>query len=142
MITRFVLNTVLHRVGLSRIISSNKQMKYYIKENNHPDWLNKGPEYNTAICSKLHGTVFDDLIRNYRSDRCNIMCFITANDKSQPTYVDYARSGVSKEIPNNATTAAFEALGVTLKFIDCWLKLFHNNYEVRPTNYNEAIKNV
>ena len=23
-------------------------MKYDIKENNHPDWLNKGPQYNTA----------------------------------------------------------------------------------------------
>ena len=23
-------------------------MKYDIKENNHTDWLNKGPRYNTA----------------------------------------------------------------------------------------------
>ena len=23
-------------------------MKYEIKENNHPNWLNKGPRYNTA----------------------------------------------------------------------------------------------
>ena len=46
MITKFVLNTVLNHVGLYRIISSNKQMKYDIKENN-PDWLNRGPWYNT-----------------------------------------------------------------------------------------------
>ena len=39
-------------VGLSWIISSSKQMKYDIKENNHPDWLHKGPRYNTA---KLFG---------------------------------------------------------------------------------------
>ena len=49
MITRFVFNKVLHHVVLSWIISSNKQMKYDIIENNHPDWLNKGPRYNTAI---------------------------------------------------------------------------------------------
>ena len=48
MITKFVTNTKLHHVGLSWIISSSKQMKYYIKENNHPDWFNKSPHYNTA----------------------------------------------------------------------------------------------
>ena len=35
-------------MGLYWIIYSSKQIKYYIKENNHPDWLNKGPRYNTA----------------------------------------------------------------------------------------------
>ena len=38
MITQFMLNTVLYCVGLSWIISSNNQMKYYIEENNY-DWL-------------------------------------------------------------------------------------------------------
>ena len=48
MSTKFVLNTKWHHVGLSWIISSSKQIKYDTKENNHPDWLNKGPWYNTA----------------------------------------------------------------------------------------------
>ena len=48
MSTIFVLNKKWHHVVLSRIISSSKQMKYDIKENNHPDWLNTGPRYNTA----------------------------------------------------------------------------------------------
>ena len=43
-----MLNTKLHHVGLSWIIYSSKKIKYDIKENNHPDWLNKGPRYNTA----------------------------------------------------------------------------------------------
>ena len=38
-----------------------------IKENNHPDSLNKGQRYNTSMCSKLHGTVFDVFIRNDRA---------------------------------------------------------------------------
>ena len=46
--SKFVLNTKLHRLGLSWIISSSRQMKYDIKENNHTDWLNKGQRYNTA----------------------------------------------------------------------------------------------
>ena len=48
MSTKFVLNTKLHHVSLSWIIYSSKQMKYDTKENNHPDWLYKGPRYNTA----------------------------------------------------------------------------------------------
>ena len=57
-------------------------MKYDIKENNHPDWLNKGPRYNTYIYYKLHATVFDDFIRNDRTEIFNIMCSITAHDQS------------------------------------------------------------
>ena len=68
-------------------------MKCDIKENNHPDWLNKIPWYNTSICSKMHGTTFGDFIRNDRTDRCNIMCSMPAHDKQQPAYVDDAGSG-------------------------------------------------
>ena len=103
-----MLNTVLHHVGLSWIISSNKQMKYYSKENIHPDWLNQGPRYNTAIYSKLHGTVFDDFIRNDRTDRCNIMCSITTHDKLKPTYFDDSRSVSGRSIPKNKTTKSLE----------------------------------
>ena len=46
--TKFVLNTKLHRVGLSWMIYSSKKIKYDIKENNNLDWLNKVPRYNTA----------------------------------------------------------------------------------------------
>ena len=48
MSTKFVLNEKFHHVGLSWIISSSNQIKYDTKENNHPDLLNKGPQYNTA----------------------------------------------------------------------------------------------
>ena len=57
-------------------------MKYEIEENN-TDWLNKGPWYNTDICSKLHGTVFGDFNRNDITGRYNIMCSITAHDRKQ-----------------------------------------------------------
>ena len=115
-------------------------MKYDIKENNRPDWLNKGPQYNTAICSKFHGTVFNDFIRNDRTYRCNIMCSITAHDKLQLTYVDDASIIGDRAIPKNETTAALKSLGETLNFICCWLKLFHKNYEVISKMYHEAMK--
>ena len=50
MVTKFVLDTILHHVGMSWIISSNDEMKYKIDKLNHQDWLNKGPWYNTSIC--------------------------------------------------------------------------------------------
>ena len=89
--TQFVLNSVLYHVGLSWIITSNKHIKYETEEK-IPDWLNKGPWYNTTICSKLYGTVFKYYIRNDRTKIYNIMCSITAHDRKQPTYVDDASS--------------------------------------------------
>ena len=49
-ITKFVLNAILHHVDVSWIISSQKEMNYEMDKNNHQDWLNKGPWYNTFIC--------------------------------------------------------------------------------------------
>ena len=61
-VTKFVLNEMLHDVGMSWIISSNKELNYEINtESNNLDCLNKGPWYNRNICSKLHGNMFEDL---------------------------------------------------------------------------------
>ena len=38
-----------------------------------------GPWYNTSICKKLHGKLFEVFIRNARTDRYNIMCSIDAH---------------------------------------------------------------
>ena len=39
-----------------------------------------GPWYNTSICEKLHGNVFEGFIRNARTYRYNIMCSIDAHE--------------------------------------------------------------
>ena len=69
MITECVLNKILHHVGKLWIICSNKEMSYEIEENNHPDWFNTSPWYNTAIYSKLHGKLFEYFIRHTKIDR-------------------------------------------------------------------------
>ena len=94
-ITQFVLNSVLHHVVLSCIISSNNKTKYKTEDKN-PDWLNKYLWYNTAICSKLHGIVFEHFIRNNRTDRQNLMGYITTRNSQKPTYVDDASSGANR----------------------------------------------
>ena len=54
-VTKFVLNKMLYKVGISWIISSNKEMNTEINtESDHLDWLNKVPWYNINICLKLH----------------------------------------------------------------------------------------
>ena len=60
MITQFVLNAILHHVGMSWIISSNNEMKYEIDESNHQYWLNKGTWYTqkyvqgcTEVCLNI-----------------------------------------------------------------------------------------
>ena len=44
MITKFMLNAILHQLGMSWIIWSKKEMKYEIYKINHQYWLNKGPK--------------------------------------------------------------------------------------------------
>ena len=61
-VTKSVLNAMLHHVGMSCIIHSNQEMEYELDENNHQDWLNKVPWYNTSICSKLHESRFEDVL--------------------------------------------------------------------------------
>ena len=88
MITKFALNEILYHVSMSWIICSNEKMKYEIDKSNHPNWLNKVPWYNTDICSKLYGKMFEDFISKARTDRYHLMCSIVAHDKKQPSYED------------------------------------------------------
>ena len=45
-ITSFVLNTVLHHIGMSWIIETHEQLKYYMEKQN-PDRITDGTWYNT-----------------------------------------------------------------------------------------------
>ena len=82
-ITQFLLNTMLHHVGMSWIIETNQQLKYDIDKHNL-DWITGGPWYNTYICKKFDRTVFENCIRNARTDRCKLMCYIDVHEKQQP----------------------------------------------------------
>ena len=70
-------------------------MEFDTKEN-IPYWLNEDPKYNRAICSKLHGTMFDYFIRNTRTDRSKFRWSIIAHDKQNPIYVDNSISGCAR----------------------------------------------
>ena len=63
-------------------------MKYGMDKNNHQDWLNKGPWYNTHICLKLHGSMFEDFITHARTDSYNLTCSSVAHNKMKPNDED------------------------------------------------------
>ena len=48
-------------------------------DKHNPDWITGCHWYNTYICKKLHGTVFEEYIRNVGTDRYNFMCSIGAH---------------------------------------------------------------
>ena len=79
-----------------------------MNKNNHQYWLNKGPWYNTSICSKLHGSRFEDFITQTRTDRYNIMCYLVAHDILKLYYKDDERSIGDREIPDDATIKTLE----------------------------------
>ena len=77
-ITNFILNTILHHVGMLWIIKNLEQLQYDMDKQNL-EWMTDGPRYNTYICNKLHGKLFEGFIRNARTDRYHIMCSIVAH---------------------------------------------------------------
>ena len=86
-VTKFVLNSILHYVGMSWIISSNREMEYEMNtKSNHLDWFNKGPWYNRNICFKLHGSRFEDFITQARTDQYNLMYYLVSYDRLQLDY--------------------------------------------------------
>ena len=79
-IKNFVLNTMLHHVGMLWIIETNEKLQYDIDKQNS-ECMTGSTWYNTSICKKLHGKVFGGFIRNARTDRYNIMRSIDTHEK-------------------------------------------------------------
>ena len=140
MITKFVLNSILHHMGMSWIISSNNEMKYEIEKSNHQYCLNNDPWYKKDTYSSLHGSMFGNFITQARTDRYNLMCSLVAHDKKVTSYEDYDSSIGDKLIPKHSTTESLKALGATLNFIDMWLKLLEVNYDTKRVAYITAMK--
>ena len=61
-------------------------------------WITDGTWYNTSISKKLHGNVFEEFIRNARTDRYNIMCSVDAHEKN-PSEHDDGSNGDGYQLP-------------------------------------------
>ena len=113
-----------------------------MENNNHQDWLNNGPWYNTYISSKLRGSRFEDFITQTRTDRYNLMCSLVVHDKLEIDYKKDESSIGDREIPDNATTKTLEALGTTIKFIDIWIKKFREIFKAGCDACIDAMKDM
>ena len=60
-------------------VETHEQLKYDTTKND-PNFMTDSPWYNTSICKKLHGKVFEEFIRNARTDRYNLMCYIDEHE--------------------------------------------------------------
>ena len=70
-------------------------------EKHNLEWMTGGTWYNTYICKKLHGKVFEGFIRNAITDRYNIICNIDSHEKENQSSCDYGSSGGSFPLPSN-----------------------------------------
>ena len=129
-ITTFAFNKILHHVGMLWIIEDYEQLKYDTDIQNS-DCMTGGPWYNTSIWKKLHGKLFEGFIKNARTDRYHIMCYIDTHEKlHHSSSCDDGISGGGCLLPKYSTTEALILLGATIYFIGCWLKgLEHNLLE-------------
>ena len=98
--------------------------------------------YNTSICYKLHGSIFEDFITQARTDRYNIMCSLVAHDILQLDYKYDENSIVDRAIPDSAKTKTLEALGATINCIDIWIIFVCEIFNARFDAYINAMKDM
>ena len=72
--------------------------------------MDKGPWYNTDICTKLNDQISEEYFKTGHKDRHNLMCFIDANDKEQVPMPDYASSGGGRPMPSTSSKNHFSHL--------------------------------
>ena len=66
--------------------------------------------------------MFEEFIRNSRTDRYNILCSIDAHEKEDPSLFDDGSSGGDYTLPLNPTTESLVSLSATIDFIDCCIQ--------------------
>ena len=110
------------------IIENHEELKYDM-DIKTSYWLTGSPWYNTSICKKLNGKLFEGFIINARTDRYNIICSVDAYEREHQSYsCDDGRSGGGCPLPTNSMTEALVSLGATIDLIGCWLKALENNF--------------
>ena len=77
-ITTFVLDTMLHHICMLWIIETHEKLQYDMDKHNS-EWMTGGPWYNTYICKKFHGKMFEVFIRNEITEIYNITGSIDAH---------------------------------------------------------------
>ena len=127
-ITTFSLNTMLHNVGMIWTIENHEYLKYDM-DILSSDLLIGGTWYNTYICKRLHGKLFEEFIISLRTDRYNIMFYIDAYEREhQSSTYDDGSIGGGCPLSITSTNKSLQYLGATIDFIGFWLKSLEHNF--------------
>ena len=73
---------MFQHVGLLWIIKNNIQLKFEIDVQVN-QCLDKGPWYNTTICTTLNGQIFECYLKTVSRDRYYFMCGVDKYDKER-----------------------------------------------------------
>ena len=69
----------------------------------------------------MYGKFCGEFIRNSRTERYNIMCYIDAHKKNPLEHDDGSRAG-GYPLTSNSTKEALVSLIAAINFIGCWLQ--------------------
>ena len=86
--------------------------------------------------------MFENYIRNARTNRYILICSIDAHEKQHPTYVDDGSIRIDDALTSNSTTQVLDSLGETFDFVDCWLKGFDENYQDWSNVYGQTMQDL
>ena len=101
-ITSFVLNTVLHHVGMSWIIKTNKHLEYDTDKHNSY-WIAGGPRYNISICKNYMEKCLKNLLEMQELTYI-ISCVQLMHIKNNPPEHGDGSRGVGYTLPLNPIT--------------------------------------
>ena len=88
---------VFQHVMLSWIIYNNEHNKFEMDVED-TQCMDKGLWYNTTICTKLNGQIFEDYFKTGHRDRYVLMCSIDENGKEHVSMTYGASSGGGRPI--------------------------------------------
>ena len=114
---------LFQHVGLSWIIEKNKHLKFEMGVQDS-QCMDKGTWYNTIICTKLHGKIFENYFKIGRKYRYELMCSVDAYDKEHISIPDDVSSDGGRPMPSKSSKESLLSLGHTMNFIDNWLQFF------------------
>ena len=125
---------VLQHVGLSWIIQSNQKLNYDPQRHCN-SWMINFPWYNTMICSRLHGLLYEYYVTTAIRERYSIMRSIEDHNKEKPTINYDTSSGGDIPLTYNSTKYLLFSFGLILNCIDSCTKSIKYNYLCQTTMY-------
>ena len=104
--------------------------------------MGKGSWYNTTICAKLNGKIFEDYLKTGQKERYTLIFSVDAYYKEHVPIPSYASSGSGIPIPSKSYKKAHYSLGHTINSLENWLQCFDGNYHNKIAIYKRKMSEL